>query len=150
MTSRSKDHKMHRRTADRMKDGLLERIKEINDDPYMPLYVDRAVIFGSYANHPERDMLSDLDVGLSVLIRYGHCRQIHDKMKAKMYEKVCNLNPSYNQYDSYTAIRRYLIVYLRDGSHYISIHPIEGDDAIFSEKWVELDVGPVRRLIEVE
>ena len=59
---------MHRATAKRYLDATLERIKQYNTDADNPLYVKKAVVFGSYINS-DKEMLSDLDIALAWEIR---------------------------------------------------------------------------------
>ena len=70
MTSASKEFKMHRSTADRLRKGVEERIRSYNADNRRSLCVTGAVIFGSYVNDPGKEMLSDLDVGLEMGNRF--------------------------------------------------------------------------------
>lgn len=148
MTSASKEFKMHRSTADRLLKGLTERIAIYNDNPWKPYVVERAVVFGSYVNAPEREMLSDLDIGIKLTDRYeGEIGNIAFKLE---YDEILERCPSYRHrlempvamwgltYDD--ALR-----YLRNRSHYISFHPIGEDAAIFSNVTQEIDVGEIDR-----
>lgn len=142
MTSKSKKFKMNRRTADRLKDELVARIQKWNADPKHSYAIDRAVIFGSYVNEPDWTEISDLDVATHLICRYeGELRQ--KKMMAERDNLIREFS-SYSQYDPYTACYRATIVSLRAGSHYISMHRLDTDDeAIFSKKYLELDVGDI-------
>ena len=148
MTSASKEFKMHRSTADRLLKGLTERIAIYNDNPWKPYVVERAVVFGSYVNAPEKEMLSDLDIGIKLTDRYeGEICKIAFELE---YDEILERCPSYRHrlempvamwgltYDE--ALR-----YLRNRSHYISFHPIGEDAAIFSDVTREIDVGEIDR-----
>ena len=68
MTVKNKNVKMHRTTAKRYLDTTLERIKQYNAEDDNPLYIKKAVVFGSYINS-DKEMLSDLDIALLWSIR---------------------------------------------------------------------------------
>ncbi len=148
MTSASKEFKMHRSTADRLRKGVEERIRSFNADNRRTLCVTRAVIFGSYVNDPGKEMLSDLDIGIKLTDRYeGEICKTAFELE---YDEILERCPSYRHrlempvamwgltYDD--ALR-----YLRNRSHYISFHPIGEDAAIFSNVTLEIDVGDTDR-----
>lgn len=66
-----------RSTADRLVAGMLERAREYNAYPGMPLFVERLRIFGSYLD-PAVDPLDDVDVELS----FGMRTRDHQKIRA--------------------------------------------------------------------
>lgn len=86
MTSASKEFKMHRSTADRLRKEVEERIRSFNADNRRTLCVTRAVIFGSYVNDPGKEMLSDLDVGLEMGNRFEPDFLLFLKRKGKEKE----------------------------------------------------------------
>ena len=152
MTSKSKDNKMHRATADKLKRELTERIVSYNANEDNPIVINRAVIFGSYVNNPEREMLSDLDVGIEYGPRYEGEKQ--KKIVDDSFEYITMIAPSYERkfsnplFGKWDAARRFMAIGLRGGSHYISIHRINEDAAIFDKKVEEIDVGEIVRSVE--
>ena len=68
MTVRNKNVKMHRATATEYVKKAIARIREYNKDPTNPLFVKKAVVFGSYIN-TDKEMLSDVDIALAWGIR---------------------------------------------------------------------------------
>ena len=59
---------MHRATATKYLNETIARIREYNTDATNPLYVTKAVVFGSYVNS-DKEMLSDIDIALAWKIR---------------------------------------------------------------------------------
>ena len=146
MTTKSKKYKMNRKTADRLKDELVARIQKWNADPEHSYIIDRAVIFGSYVNEPDWMELSDLDVATHLKNRYSG--EMQKQTTKTEYTRLIGEFPSYTQYEPYLACYRATIVAMRAGSHYISMHNLGGDDeAIFSKKYIELDVGQINRKV---
>ena len=148
MTSASKEFMMHRSTADRLLKGLTERIAIYNDNPWKPYFVERAVVFGSFVNAPEREMLSDLDIGFKLTGRYkGKISRVAFELE---YDEILERCPSYrHRLEMPVAMWRLTyddaLRYLRNRSHYISFHPIGEDEAIFMDVTQEIDVGEIDR-----
>ena len=135
MTSSRKDIRIRRSTADRLLDGVKERILLANADECFCYRIKRAVVFGSYVNDPEKDTLGDLDIGIEFEAKYP---QNSPEYQSKMYE--CNTS------DWLVAAawpKNEVIRFLRNRSGYISIHDIDYDsEAIFSSDIIELEVSP--------
>lgn len=125
---------MKRSTADRLLEGLKERILAVNEDDRFVYKVQRAVVFGSYVNNPEMDMLGDLDIGYELEPRESE----HDKHLEKLHAKQQECNTD----DWWTALwwpQNEVIRFIRNRSGYISLHPIHVDhEAIFSKDIIEL------------
>ena len=151
MTCDRKDLKMHRKTADRLLRELTERIAVYNDNPWKPYAITRAVVFGSYVNNPERELLSDLDIGVQLDPRYqGKISKTAFELE---YEEILERCPSYRHRWEYPhcllSVTYYdAIIYLRKRSGYISIHDIDSDKAIFTKRIQEIDVGEIDRSTE--
>ena len=145
MTVKSKEYKMNRKTADRLKNELEQRIQKWNADPSHPYAIERAVIFGSYVNEPEKDKISDLDIATSIIPRYDSDMQ-REKEYAE-YESLCADFPSYRQYEPYLACYRATVVALKAGSHYIQMTNLSTDkEAVFSKDTLELNVGEIKKV----
>jgi hypothetical protein len=56
---------IHRKTADRLLDGVARRARELNDDPDVPYWVRELYVFGAYLD-PKLDRIEDLDVALDL------------------------------------------------------------------------------------
>lgn len=126
---------MRRATADRLLEGLKERIVEVNRSDTYVFRVSRAVVFGSYVNNPEFDMLGDLDVGVLLEPKYGPEEQT---TRCRMKSMECR---SGDYLDMMGWPREEVLRKLRNRSPYISLHPIGSDDeAIFSKGILELPV----------
>lgn len=136
MTSRRKDVRIRRSTADRMVKELQERILEINSDDRYAYKVGRAVIFGSYVNS-DCDTLGDIDVGYLLEKRFSD-RARHDSLVESIRRNHrCSDWLLRLAWPMEEVIRR-----IRNRSGYISLHPIgtKEDEAIFSKEWMELEV----------
>ena len=134
MTSGRKDMKIRRSTADKLLEGVQQRILKVNSDDRFIVKITRAVVFGSYVNNPELDKISDLDIGLETVCLY-HPRDPEYQAKAMECKS----------YDFITQMywpKEEVLRYVRNRSGYISIHNIDVDgEAIFSKEIKELDVG---------
>ena len=64
---------IHRATADRVLEQLLERVQQVNTDPYYLYKVREVHIFGSYLSENER--LSDVDVAVDIQPKYDLSEQ---------------------------------------------------------------------------
>ena len=147
MTSVSKEFKMHRSTADRLRKGVEERIRSFNADNRRSLCVTGAVIFGSYVNDPGKEMLSDLDVGLEMGNRFEG--EAHRRCADEERIRTRRATPSVaDDFMVYMAIpENNLLKHIRNRSKYISLHPMSETEnkAIFSKDVLELDVGDINR-----
>ncbi len=149
MTSNLKEFKIRRATADKLLKGLTERIAEYNDNPYKPYYVKRAVVFGSYVNNPGREMLSDLDIGINLDLRYDDDALTEILIRSDCLD-ILSRHPSYDGRwgkPLYPILLSYrgAVRFLRNRSPYISIHKIGSDSTIFSGVTKEIDIGAVNR-----
>ena len=54
-----------RKTADRAISQLLDRVKEVNNDPYFLYEVKRVVVFGSYLSNSEK--INDVDIAIELV-----------------------------------------------------------------------------------
>lgn len=137
MTSTRKDVRMKRSTADRLLKGVQERILEVNRNPDFCYYVREAVVFGSYVNAPEKDMLGDLDIALDLVPRY-------DKNGPEMQRKMCEYSGHGSFLDYLDWPLAEVLKYIRNKSGYISLdglHMYDEEDAIiFSGKTMNLEV----------
>ncbi len=138
MTSKRKDLKIKRSTADRLANEVQERIFEINENPDFAFVIGRAVIFGSYVN-TDSDMISDLDIGIEIRERFEDKekqKEISDKRIAAYYSEGHGQDFLMSLYWPIEEITRYL----KHRSGYISIHDIRYDKiAVFSSKTIELN-----------
>lgn len=149
MTSASKEFKMHRSTADRLRKGVEERIRSFNADNRRTMCVTRAVIFGSYVNDPGKEMLSDLDVGLEIENRFTG--EIHRRCADEERIRTRRAMPSVgDDFVVYMAVpENNLMKHIRNRSKYISLHLMceTENKAIFSKEVLELDVGDIDRTV---
>lgn len=137
MTSKSKDRKMKRTTADRLFEGVKERIKEINTDQSYCYRITDAIVFGSYINAPEKDMISDLDIAIRLERRYAP-----DSPEYKAKQNECTSRDFLVQAN---WPKEEVIKHVNGGSHYISVHTLgrdsEQDAIILSDQHERIDVG---------
>lgn len=138
MTSRRKDRKMHRSTADRLLREVTDRIAEANGNEDYAYRITEAYVFGSYVNS-DKDMLSDLDIAIRL-------EQKWPTQSAEYYSKQCECPYS----DTFLWLiwpREEVLRYIRNRSGYISIHILgnpEEDEIIFSDKVMQIGVGEYR------
>ena len=128
--------KLLRKTADGYVEDIVRRISEVNSDDSFSYKVERAVLFGSYVNHPERDRIGDLDVALKVVPKHsGEEQRVAD-------DRARQRCPSSYAYVDYLVWpREEVLRHIRNRRVYVSIHNIDVDaPAVFSEKWTELPV----------
>ena len=80
MTSSRKDIRIKRSTADKLLDGVKERILLANANDSFCYRIKRAVVFGSYVNDPDKDTLGDLDIGIEFEAKYPlNSKEFRDK-----------------------------------------------------------------------
>lgn len=128
--------KLLRTTADGYVKDIVRRISEVNSDDEFSYKVERAVVFGSYINHPERDRIGDLDVALKVVPKHTGDEQTEADERAR---RRCP--SSYGYVDYLIWPREEVLRHIRNRRVYVSIHNIDVDaPAVFSEKWMELPV----------
>ena len=136
MTSDRKEVRIKRSTADRLLNGFIERISKVNSDDSYLYRVDRAVVFGSYVNDPDKDMIGDLDIGLKLV----------PKHEGKEHEELCDLKRrECRSSDLFTSVvwpTEEILRMLRNRSAYISLHMIDtaDDEAIFSSGIMEIPI----------
>ena len=135
MTSSRKDIRIKRETADRLLDGVRERILQVNADDSFCYRLSRAVVFGSYVNDPDKNMLGDLDIGVRFEPRYPL-----DSKEFRSKQAECRTS------DFLKAMawpKNEVVRFLRGGSPFISIHDLDVDrEAVFSKDIIELEVSP--------
>ncbi len=135
MTSSRKDIRIRRSTADRLLDGVKERIIQANANDSFCYRIKRAVVFGSYVNDPDKDTLGDLDIGIEFEAKYPpNSEEFRNK------EMECR---SSSWFAAMAWPKEEVVRYLRNRSGYISIHDMVWDrDAVFSKDVLELEVSP--------
>ena len=132
MTSDRKDIRLKRSTADRLLDGVKERIIEVNMSDRFVYGVNRAVVFGSYVNS-DINMLGDLDIGVELKSKY------EGEEHKLMCDKKCEESklPGIIGWLCWPTEEVYR--YIKNRSAYISIHNIQNDsEAIFSSGIMDL------------
>lgn len=135
MTSKSKDVRIKRSTADRLVDEIQARILEINSNDELAYKVTRAVLFGSYINS-DCETLSDIDLGIMIEPRLIDKEKQH--LLKKERSKMCK-SGDWFVVMAYPTTEIYRII--RGSSKYISIHDFDVDhEAIFDKKTMELHV----------
>ena len=135
MTSSRKDVRIKRETADRLLEGLRERILLANANDSFCYRIKRAVVFGSYVNDPDRDMLGDLDIGIQFEAKYPQ-----NSLEYQSKADECNTS---DWLEALAWPKNEVIRYLRNRSGYIAIHDIDSDGkAVFSKEVLELEVEP--------
>ena len=126
--------KLLRKTTNGYVSDIVRRISEVNSNDDYSYRVERAVLFGSYVNHPERDRIGDLDVALKVVPKHDGDRQREADEKARQ-----RCPSSYGYVDYLCWPREEVLRHIRNRRVYVSIHSIDADaPAVFSEKWVDL------------
>jgi predicted nucleotidyltransferase len=113
MTVKNKNVRMKRSTADRLLKGVQERILEVNSNPRYCYRVTEAVVFGSYVNDPEKQMLGDLDIALDYDLRYP---KDSEEYRAKKEECKSNDFIEYNRWPLEEVMR-----YIRNRSGWIQL-----------------------------
>ena len=134
MTSINKEKMIYRKTADRLVREVQERINEVNRDPMYCYRIERAVIFGSYVNAPERDMIGDVDFALKIESKYEKDSEEFQAARER-YKGTGTLAYFDNPYQE-------VLKYIRNRNPYISLHRLgrsaEQDELIFSDKTEEM------------
>ncbi len=135
MTSSRKDVRIRRETADRLLEGLRERILLANANDSFCYRIKRAVVFGSYVNDPDKDTLGDLDIGIEFEAKYPPTSE-----EFRNKEMECR---SSDWFKAMVWPKEEVVRYLRNRSGYISIHDLVSDrEAVFSKDILELEVSP--------
>lgn len=136
MTSKNKEAKMKRETADRLVKAVQQRILEVNVDPQFCYRVAEALVFGSYVNDPERKMLSDLDIALRLEAKYP--------TDSPEFEARRKAAPGGNFLLYLCWPQEEVYRYIRKRHPYISIHKLgvfkEEDEIILSKQTMQLMV----------
>ena len=135
MTSERKDRKMHRKTADRHLEEVKKRIQEVNENPTYCYRVTEAIVFGSYVNDPDREMLSDLDIALKLVPKYPTDSMEFYKKQSESKGK----NLTEVLFWPYEEVLRFI----RHRCSYVSIHKLgdpEQDKIILSGKTMPLKI----------
>ena len=135
MTSNNKNKKMKRETADKLLEGVKERIYKVNHNPSYCYSITEAKVFGSYVNS-DKDMLSDLDIAIRLEPKYGR-----DSQEFRDKREEC-LSMDYLIY--YDWPRQDVLRFIRNRHPYISVHVLgwseEEDDIINGDRTLELTV----------
>lgn len=120
MTSNRKDVRMKRSTADRLLEGVKERISEVNNNDNFLYKVTYAVVFGSYVN-AGRDMIGDLDIAL----------RVEPKGEGDGFKKKCEQKERECKSSDWLMCmawpREEVLRYIKNKSGYISIHNYDHD-----------------------
>lgn len=136
MTSTRKDVRIKRKTADRLLNGIVERVKKINSSEQYVYGIRRLVVFGSYVNDLESDSPGDPDIGFETYPKYqgDELRQKHLKKSMECRDSDMLVQIGWAEIE---VFRR-----LRNRSAYISLYRIGTleDQAIFSKEFVEIPI----------
>jgi predicted nucleotidyltransferase len=138
MTSKRKDIRMKRSTAEKLTFRVRNSIREYNDDALMPYCITRAVFFGSYVNS-DCETLGDLDVAIQYKKRY-------DDMK--IFDECCRIVncwcSSRGDLNLLFWPSEHMFRCIRSSHPYVSIHNLEIDgEAVFSKEVQEIDIGSI-------
>lgn len=143
MTSKNKERKFKRETAKKHLDTLMEKVRDYNAVPDNPYAFKSIVVYGSYVNEPEKEMISDLDIGFKLVRRYEDNETFHmlDQSAIDMYvfemPSLGKIEPIYISY-------QYALKFIKHGCGYVSLHDQDSDaEAVFSKKVMEMDVGKI-------
>ncbi len=127
-----------REIADGYVEDIRRRIRDVNSDPMFCYRVTRAVIFGSYVNDLEMQTLGDLDLAL----------KLEPKYEGEEMEHYESLSRGRHRTRDWMAAMLWpqeeVLRYVRNRRSYVSVHMIGGsdDEAIFSKRWLEMDISP--------
>ena len=136
MTSKNKRAKMKRETADKLLKAVQKRILEVNANLMFCYRVTEALVFGSYVNEPERQMLSDLDIALRLEPKYP--------MDSPEFQARRNAAPGGDFLLYLCWPQEEVYRYIRKRHPYISIHKLgvfkEEDEIILSNQTMQLMV----------
>ncbi|MGD0499472.1 MAG: nucleotidyltransferase domain-containing protein [Bryobacteraceae bacterium] len=72
-----------RQTAERVLQGFLERVDQVNSDPYYLARVSQAVLFGSYLR-PELDRLGDIDIAVELRPKESDYEQVREANERRL------------------------------------------------------------------
>ena len=138
MTVNDKGRTMKRSTADRLLDGVRERIIQANRNEDFACRVERAVVFGSYVNEPDRDRIGDLDIAIRLVDRYPK-GEMNIVRQRKIREAPGHMDTIY----AMSWYREEVYRFIRNRSPYIQILDMDLDaEAVFSKNWIDLPVDP--------
>ena len=148
MTSENKECKMKRKTAERHLQKVKEAMQRVNQDDYFAMAVKRMVVFGSFVNDPDKDMISDLDIAVELCPKWPF-KDV--QMYAQMLQGLqCNRNYGELHMMGLASIEE-AYRELRHGSGYVSIHNLKIDgEAVFSQEWMEVEVPPIKFIFPYE
>ena len=136
MTVKDKGRMMKRSTADRLLDGVRERIILVNGNDDFACRVDRAVVFGSYVNEPGRDRIGDLDIAVRLVDRYP--KEQMTRVRQRKYQEAPRHMDDISAMSWY---REEVYRFIRNRSPYIQIMDLDNNrEAVFSKDWIDLPV----------
>ena len=124
MTTRRKDIKMHRKSADYLLRRTTNLIKAYNADTSNPLFVKRMVVFGSYAN-TDKDMLSDLDLALGWEVRKDRWNTWVDAKMDEMCRFYGRTASEPDLVQIYDYMKRKALIYFRQRSAFIQFTTLD-------------------------
>lgn len=141
MTVGNKAFAMKRSTADRLMEGIRERIILANLDNGFACRVERAVVFGSYVNEPERDRIGDLDLAVRLVDRYPK-----ERMREVCMEKFREAPGHMDEVSVMFWYREEVYRFIRNRSPFIQIMDLNCNaEAVFSKGWIDLPTSPERK-----
>lgn len=128
---------IHRKTADKVLHQFLERVQQVNSDPYYLYKVREVQVFGSYLSDKQR--ISDVDVAVDIQPKFEYSRQreLEEERIRLAYRKGRQFR-NYNRELEFP--RNEVEMFLRNRSHSLSIHKIhepQGLGAIYKVIYTE-------------
>ena len=159
MTVNNKEKRFKRETAERHLDILMEKVRAYNANPFNPYMFSDIVVFGSYVNDPQKQMLGDLDIGFKLEPRYfteesfAACMEIGEENALGELPSLTRL-PSYVDWTD--ICQEYALKFIKHGLGYIALHriadePGEGENPYIFDKAIKrMDTGMVARFPDDE
>lgn len=103
--------------------SLMERIRQINENPEFPICVNEVVVFGSYVSDAEE--LSDLDIGYSTTRRAGLTQEAYMGLAQKRVELAWENGRSLSGMEQIFWPFNEVTLLLKSGRARVSLHSLE-------------------------
>lgn len=113
---------IHRKTANRLLQQFLERVREVNTNEYYLYRVQDVQVFGSYLSDKPR--ISDIDLAINVQSKFeGQQRLQVEKERSRLAEERGKHFNTYYDYRAYPRSEVY--IFLRNKSRSLALHNID-------------------------
>ena len=125
---------LSRKKADELLKNVLERAKQVRENPEFACYVSRITVFGSYLDESKQE-LGDLDLALDIKLKPGVTPEAEQAQNAKDMENGRSFSNICEQVCWQTQKVR---LFLKNKQRGVSLHDAALDRAVFEGKPVKV------------